>query len=163
MPFYQPLNICGMLSVATAASLCQQLLIALRFLHLRNIVHRDLKLENVVVDFDRDTPQLFVIDFSLAVFVDGQDDFTDGPVGTEGFTAPEVGFEFKYGKKSRYSPVAADLWAAGMLVSHLLTISTDSHAPALGELWGIYTLLTSRDPAQRPSAEDVLAQLSPSD
>lgn len=161
MPSYTPLNHCGKFSVTTAADLCQQLLIALRYLHSRNIVHRDLKPENVVIDLEGDAPHLFIIDFSLAAYVEGRDDyFTDGPVGTEGFTAPEAGFENKYNKETTHSPMAADLWAAGSLMDHMLMSSQDYHAAELGILWEIAYLLMDKDPTQRPSAEDAIAQLS---
>lgn len=162
MPSYPPLNMCGKLSVRAAAELSQQLLIALQYMHSRNIVHRDLKPENVVVDLeDNNAPRLFLIDFSLAAFVKGRDDyFSGGPVGTEGFTAPEVGFGNKYHKEFTYSPIEADLWAAGSLVAHMLLHSADFNAPELATLWETSELLMHDDSTQRPSAGDALARFS---
>lgn len=163
MPCYTPLDVSDKLPVPIAAELCRQLLLAVHYLHSQNIVHRDLKPENVVVDLKRDSaPQLFVIDFSLAAFVEGRNKyFADGPVGTEGFTAPEIGFEHKHRcKEIIYSPVAADLWATGRLMEYILMSSENNDAPEFKTLRRISKLLTHSDPAQRPSAEDALAILS---
>ena len=89
MPYRTPLNECSTLSVVMVAHFGRQLLEAVQFLHGQN----DLKPQNVVVDLH--TAQLFIIDYDLAMFVDGRNEVVHGYVGTNGFTAPEVGDDWK--------------------------------------------------------------------
>jgi len=154
MPYRQPLNECRTISVHTAANFGRQLLEAVQFMHTCGVAHRDLKPENVVVDLGMH--QLFIIDYDLAIFVDGRDDTVHGYVGTDGFTAPEVGDDWK---ERYYSPIAADLWATGRVLEFLLSRSNDPESPELKRLWSISRLLSNDDPAQRPGAAQALAML----
>ncbi|KAI0268422.1 hypothetical protein BGY98DRAFT_1068802 [Russula aff. rugulosa BPL654] len=55
--------------------------------------------------------QLFIIDFDLAVRVDGPDTLIDDRwCGTHGWMAPEIG-ERPDGPRCLYSPIRADLWS----------------------------------------------------
>ena len=93
MPYRTPLNECSTLSVVMVAHFGRQLLEVVQFLHGQNVAHCDLKPENVVVDLH--TAQLFIIDYNLAMFVDGRNEVVHGYVGTNSFTAPEVGDDWK--------------------------------------------------------------------
>jgi len=154
MPYQTPLNECSTLSVPMVTDFGRQLLEAVQFMHGQGVVHRDLKPENVVVDLHKH--QLFIIDYDLAMFVDGRDDMVHGYAGTDGFTAPEVGDDWK---ERYYSPIAADLWATGRVLEFLLSRSNDSESPELKPLWSISRLLSNNDPVQRPGADQVLAML----
>merc|ERR1711966_633055 len=76
----------------TTASICDQMLTAVRYLHSFKIMHRDLKLLNFVLDCpdaEDKPPQLKLIDFGCAVeFPKGQV-FTDA-LGTNEYLAPEM-------------------------------------------------------------------------
>jgi serine/threonine protein kinase len=149
MPYQTPLNECSTLSVPMVTDFGRQLLEAVQFMHGQGVVHRDLKPENVVVDLHKH--QLFIIDYDLAMFVDGQrDEMVCGFVGTNGFTAPEVGDE-RY-----YSPIAADLWATGRVLGFLLSRSDDPKSPKLKLLQSISRRLLNDDPARRPGADKAL-------
>jgi len=55
-------------SEKTAAKIVKQILLAIKYCHDRGICHRDLKLDNVMVEDEKmsDDPMVKVIDFGLA-------------------------------------------------------------------------------------------------
>lgn len=98
---------------AYAAKTVSQMLSAVAFLHARNICHRDLKLENWVLESGKDVwSPLKLIDFGLSTH------FTPGHklsrvVGSSYYVAPEV-------LKKSYTE-ACDLWSLGVIVYMLLS------------------------------------------
>lgn len=90
-----------------------EMLSAVAFLHSRNICHRDLKLENWVLESGKDVwSPLKLIDFGLSTH------FTPGHrlsrvVGSSYYVAPEV-------LKKSYTE-ACDLWSLGVIVYMLLS------------------------------------------
>ena len=83
------------------------LIVILQHLHEREIIYRDLKPENVVVD---EEGYLKLIDFGTAKLVKGR---TYTIVGTPHYMAPEVILRKGYG-------VAADYWSLGIVLFELL-------------------------------------------
>lgn len=98
---------------AYAAKTVAQMLSAVSFLHSRHICHRDLKLENWVLESGKDVwSPLKLIDFGLSTH------FTPGHrlsrvVGSSYYVAPEV-------LKKSYTE-ACDLWSLGVIVYMLLS------------------------------------------
>jgi len=98
---------------AYAAKTVSQMLSAVAFLHSRHICHRDLKLENWVLESGKDVwSPLKLIDFGLSTH------FTPGHrlsrvVGSSYYVAPEV-------LKKSYTE-ACDLWSLGVIVYMLLS------------------------------------------
>eukprot|EP00977_Amphora_coffeiformis_P009439 scaffold2181_cov153-Amphora_coffeaeformis.AAC.5 len=83
---------------------------ALAYMHSKNVVYRDLKPENVLID-DRGYPVL--VDMGLAkVLKDGEKTFT--LVGTPGYLAPEVCLNIGHS-------FAADHWALGILIYEMIS------------------------------------------
>ncbi|KAG7386770.1 hypothetical protein PHYPSEUDO_015278 [Phytophthora pseudosyringae] len=90
-----------------------QVLRGAAFLHANDIAHRDLSLENVLVD-ERDCCQ--ITDFGLAAQCSGA--MTVRPVGKLRYMAPEVSAAMVYeeGHQNAYDPKAADVWALGVML-----------------------------------------------
>eukprot|EP01087_Luapelamoeba_hula_P006394 TRINITY_DN1647_c0_g2_i1.p1 TRINITY_DN1647_c0_g2~~TRINITY_DN1647_c0_g2_i1.p1 ORF type:complete len:681 (-),score=87.06 TRINITY_DN1647_c0_g2_i1:168-2210(-) len=85
----------------------------LRFLHNRNIIHRDLKLGNLLLTVDHPSATLKITDFTFARFLE-PGDLAASVVGTPLYMAPEVLRNIKYTEK-------ADLWSVGVIIYQLLT------------------------------------------
>ena len=89
-----------------------QLTLDIQFLHSFGIVHRDIKLENVMMSDTTDQSVPKLADFGLAKIV-GPSEKADEPFGTLGYAAPEVL------RKEPYGP-SCDLWSLGCICYALL-------------------------------------------
>ena len=117
---------------------CSGLIEGLGYLHQHGIAHRDIKLDNLVVDEEF---CLKIIDFDVAMRVKDEDEEVDGQCGTEGWMAPEVA------KNLRHSPIKADRWACGYVIWVLL----DTFRKGDESLSTFARSLRSGNPEQRPS------------
>lgn len=81
---------------------------ALQYLHSFGIVHRDLKLENIMMDSDSETALVKLVDFGLSKIVGPNETATEA-FGTLGYIAPEVLL------KKPYS-FSVDLWSYGCCI-----------------------------------------------
>ena len=73
-----------------AVDLLVQLLCAVSYLHDRGIVHRDLKLENLLYYDDTEDSKIMVADFGLSDWIKDLEDGSSPICGTPGYMAPEV-------------------------------------------------------------------------
>lgn len=142
----------------TVVRIYRELCEALAFLHEQGVVHRDVKLENVLVD---SSGHLHLADFGISRIFD--EDFrhqiamttTSGgdkvPImGSVGYLAPEV-------KRGEPATPASDAWALGVLVFRLLTgvwyeseSAADELLAGFSEKWKqVLGKLLSPDPALR--------------
>ncbi|KAI9507571.1 kinase-like domain-containing protein [Russula earlei] len=96
--------------------LCQQFIEGVLFLHDHNVAHCDLKPGNVVIASTYQPPQLYIIDFDLAEFVESEETMIESWCGTPPWIAPEVGT--RDGPVQRYSPILADRWACGQMIAY---------------------------------------------
>jgi len=100
---------------AQCARLVKQMLSSVRYLHSRNIIHRDLKLENFLFSTTEPDSILKMIDFGLSKhFSFGE--CQSQPVGTPYTVAPEI-------IKGRYTE-KCDIWAVGVITFLLLSGET---------------------------------------
>ncbi|XP_003375887.1 phosphorylase B kinase gamma catalytic chain, skeletal muscle isoform [Trichinella spiralis] len=93
----------------------KQLLEAVKAMHQKNIVHRDIKLENVLM-VDDETVKL--TDFGFAYEITGDVQLTE-LCGTPGYLAPEVLKVSMYDSVKGYG-LEVDLWACGVIMYTLL-------------------------------------------
>jgi len=78
----------GKLDEKTAALCIQNILLGVKKLNDQEIIHRDLKLENILLQNERNPVKLVLADFGLSTFF-GQTQLF-GICGTPGYFAPEI-------------------------------------------------------------------------
>jgi serine/threonine-protein kinase len=95
-----------------AAELLEKVARAVQFAHDKGIIHRDLKLSNVLLD---EHGEPLVADFGLARFLDSDVDLTrtGQPLGTPAYMAPE--------QADGRATAQSDVWALGVILYELLT------------------------------------------
>ncbi|KAK6932930.1 NAF domain [Dillenia turbinata] len=103
----------GRLKEKVARKYFQQLISAVDFCHSRGVYHRDLKLENILLD---ENGTLKVSDFGLSAVVESkhQDGLLHTTCGTPAYVAPEVL------SRRGYDGVKADIWSCGVILFVLL-------------------------------------------
>jgi serine/threonine protein kinase len=101
------------ISEERAKDIAYQILLAVSYLHSYGIVHRDLKLENVMMSDPSDKAVPKLVDFGLAKII-GPNEKSNEPFGTVGYVAPEVL------KKEPYS-FSCDIWSLGCITYALLS------------------------------------------
>jgi len=143
-----------------------QLCLALRYIHQRRIIHRDLKSQNIFLTKKR---HVRLGDFGIARVLNGTNELAMSVVGTPYSLAPEVCENKPYSFSS-------DIWAAGCVLYELCTLkhAFDAHN-LLGLVWKIVSesyppipahyspelhdlvaAMLAKDPAARPSIDAIL-------
>ncbi|XP_069494606.1 serine/threonine-protein kinase D1 isoform X2 [Ambystoma mexicanum] len=98
----------GRLPERITTFLVTQILVALRHLHFKNIVHCDLKPENVLLASADPFPQVKLCDFGFARII-GEKSFRRSVVGTPAYLAPEV-------LRNRGYNRSLDMWSVGVII-----------------------------------------------
>jgi serine/threonine protein kinase len=138
----------GRLSLAQLAPVITQLLDVLAAVHDANIVHRDIKPDNLVVAADG---SLKLVDFGIARIEEESGNTTTGStLGTPAFMAPEQ----VLGRQGRVDR-RADLYAVGAVIHRLLS-GFNLHHPASGA-----ELLIAMGTQQAPSIASTVPGLTP--
>jgi serine/threonine protein kinase len=153
------------------ANIFRQILVALDGIHAKRYVHRDLKLENIMLLNSKPDSPIRLIDFGMmAALPDDQDVLvTKVAIGTAGYIAPESIRRREYSAKS-------DVWQAGCCLYNLLsghfpfdpdnTAQTTDHTffPMVGVDWDfisdsakkVVELMLHKNPSMRPSIATLL-------
>jgi serine/threonine protein kinase len=157
----------GALPVETVQKIFTQLVGAVAYLHSKNCVHRDLKLENVLLD-KNDNVKL--CDFGFTREYEGKASYLQTFCGTVCYSAPEML------KGEKYAAEKVDVWSLGIILFALLAgelpFDDDSDVVTKGKILNddpvfpdtfpeaavnlIKKLLCKR-PFPRPALSDVLA------
>ena len=93
--------------------LTYQIAMGVKYLHEFGIVHRDLKLENIMMSDSSDGAVPQIVDFGLAKII-GPSNTASEPFGTLGYVAPEVL------RKQPYT-FSCDVWSLGCIIYALLS------------------------------------------
>ena len=101
----------GKLSENESLKFFHQLINALFYLHSQNIAHRDIKIDNLLLDSNKD---LKLIDFGLSTKYK-EDELLSQPCGTIVYAAPEV-LDYK-----DYHGMLADVWSCGIVLYGMLS------------------------------------------
>ncbi|XP_071941131.1 uncharacterized protein [Antedon mediterranea] len=143
-----------------------QICLALEYIHALNILHRDLKPQNIFVTSD---DLVKVGDFGIARILRNADEHAYTAIGTPYYLSPEICCRKSYNQKS-------DMWAAGCILYELSTLrhpfdATDFSSlvvkilsakfKPLSRVYGpflndLISVLLSVNPNDRPSAEQIL-------
>mmetsp|Transcript_38648 Transcript_38648/g.98854 ORF Transcript_38648/g.98854 Transcript_38648/m.98854 type:complete len:378 (+) Transcript_38648:371-1504(+) len=108
----------GNYSESDAVHIFKQILEGVAYLHARGIVHRDLKLENLIMQNDRDDSPVKIADFGLSKFFD-RETLLQTMCGSPQYVAPEVLSVGSEGTHD-YTP-AVDMWSLGVILFILLS------------------------------------------
>jgi len=103
-----------------AASLVQDMLRSIEYLHEMNIVHRDLKPENFVFESNDSEANIVLIDFGCAKKVQDDAEYRD-LVGTVYYLAPELAAQSSRVRKTGKVLKCADIWSIGVICYVMLT------------------------------------------
>jgi len=142
-----------------------QALLALRYMHEKHILHRDLKTQNF---FLMKNGRLRVGDFGIAKVLESTTAFAQTQIGTPYYLSPEI-------CQARPYTYASDIWALGCVLYEMaaLTVPFDSPnikglvakisngpAPSIpsqysSQLRELCTCMLDKDWKQRPSADDL--------
>ena len=85
---------------------------AVRYMHDQDISHRDLKLENLLLDKDKN---IKICDFGFVKEIGHESDLSQTYCGSKSYTAPEI----LMGRP--YDPRKADVWAIGVILYIFVT------------------------------------------
>lgn len=102
----------GKVNEVTAQRWLRQIVEAFRVLNEKNIIHRDLKLQNILLTELSEDANLKLADFGLSRFL--EDDLARTWVGTPLYMAPEIVNCQEYDSK-------ADIWSLGLVLYELVT------------------------------------------
>eukprot|EP00873_Tetraselmis_striata_P019656 jgi/Tetstr1/439920/TSEL_028327.t1 len=155
----------GGLKEGDAKLVFRQVFWALHYMHERNVIHRDIKLENVMLGQLNDLESVKIADFGFAIEVatpEARDKIT-ALAGTPVYLAPEA-VETMLGHKTVPSVMtpALDLWAAGVALYMLIGGFPPFEGKSSKEIFrSIYRCIISyKAPSWRNVSDDCVAMIN---
>ena len=132
--------------------LMKQIVDAVKYLHFNKIIHRDLKLDNILINYKTEQDkinlnlkncQIKIIDFGFAKVLDNQ--FTFTTLGTPYNMEPKILEDVTTGKPNTGYNEKADIWSLGTLCYEMVVGHTPFEGSTFQELYqkvknGHYTL-----------------------
>jgi serine/threonine protein kinase len=100
----------GKISESTAKIIFKQIIKGLQYIHKKKIVHRDIKLDNVLIDL---TNTVKICDFGVCRILQPGDIMYEH-CGTPAYIAPEIF------KDEGYEGFSCDIWSAGVTLHYML-------------------------------------------
>ena len=103
------------LSEKTAKFLFRQIILGIKHIHSQNVVHRDIKLENIIIDFNNTVK---ICDFGIGKVLDSSNELLFDKCGTPMYMAPEI---ILCNKKNGYRGFPVDIWSSGITLYIMLS------------------------------------------
>ncbi|XP_047437214.1 serine/threonine-protein kinase pim-2-like [Mugil cephalus] len=151
----------GSLQEEEAKVILRQLVIAAKDLQGKCIFHRDIKIENILIETGSDVPQVRIIDFGLSCFTK-QRSFYRTFYGTSEHTPPE------WFSRSSYTAGPTTVWQLGVVMFEMLHRNqpfetrtflkkkTRIRKNLSEDCQDVLTMCLSKDPNQRPTLDQLL-------
>ena len=105
------------ISEKTAKFLFRQIILGIQHMHSKNIVHRDIKLENILIDLNNN---IKICDFGISLILKSLSDILYDQCGTPMYMAPEILLSNK-NKQIGYIGPPVDIWSAGIALYIMLS------------------------------------------
>ena len=102
----------------------KQIILALQYIHNNNIVHRDIKLDNILIDLDN---KIKICDFGVSKIINSNDKMFE-QCGTPTYIAPEIL------RNKGYEGFKVDVWSSGVVLYAMLSGTVPFKGNDLNEL-----------------------------
>ena len=103
------------LSEKMAKFLFRQIILGIQHIHSKKVVHRDIKLENILIDFDNNVK---ICDFGIGKVLENEDELLYDKCGTPMYMAPEI---ILANDDNGYKGFPVDIWSSGITLYIMLS------------------------------------------
>ena len=103
------------LSEKMAKFLFRQIILGIQHIHSKNVVHRDIKLENLLIDFNNNVK---ICDFGIGKVLNSENDILYDKCGTPMYMAPEI---ILSNENNGYKGFPVDIWSSGITLYIMLS------------------------------------------